>query len=299
MKKLLLLFSILFTLFVNGQTSVYHPFPESNATWNFHYSNYCFANGNGDDYYSITISGDTLINGQTYQKLTTPYIQSFSTGSCGFGSIGYKGAIRQDTSFRMVFFIPPSSSSEQLLYDFTMQIGDSVKGYTEETFGSTDIVQSIDSVLVDETYRKRWNINSGYNIHFIEGIGSTYGLIEFSPGCMTDFADWTLTCFQQNGQTLYPDTTPYCQLITSVHSIYKVFHNVKVFPNPSNGTFTVDFDPSIEEVRLTDLLGNIVLRQQTNNQTNFRIDNLESGTYILTVVDKESRTSNKKIVSCP
>ena len=74
MKKLLLLFSTMLTLFANGQTSVYHPFPDSNAVWNIHFQLYCFANGTGDENYSITISGDTLINSQTYHKLTTPYV---------------------------------------------------------------------------------------------------------------------------------------------------------------------------------------------------------------------------------
>lgn len=299
MKKILLLFSVLLVHFANGQTSVYHPFPDSNAVWNIHYQFYCFSNGTADEYYSITISGDTLINSQAYHKLTTPYVQSFSTGTCGGISTSYKGAIRQDTTNRKVFFVPPSSNTEQLLYDFTMQVGDTVRGYTAPITTQPDTVQSIDSVLVGSTYRKRWNINTCYNIHFIEGIGSTYGLMERSPGCITDQADYAITCFQQNGQTLYPNTTTNCQLITSVNSIDKILQQVNVFPNPSNGSFTVDYGQSIKEIQLTDLLGNIILQQQTNNLTKFSIGNLQSGTYILTLIDKDNRTTNRKIISCP
>ncbi len=299
MKKLLLLFSTLLAFFANGQTSVYHPFPESNAIWNIHYQFYCFFNGTSDENYSITISGDTLISSQTYHKLTTPYVQSFSTGTCGGISTGYKGAIRQDIINRKVYFVPPSSNTEQLLYDFTMQVGDTVRGYTEPITMQTDTVQSIDSVLVGNSYRKRWNINTCYNIHFIEGIGSTYGLTERSPGCITDLADYSITCFQQNGQTLYPNTTTNCQLITSVNSKDEISLQVNVYPNPSNGLFTVDLDQLIKEIQLTDLLGNIILQQRTNNQTKFNIENLKSGTYILTLIDKDNRTTNRKIISCP
>ena len=300
MKKLLLLNLILLTLFAKGQTSAYHSFPDSNAVWNFHFQHYCFFNGTGDEYYSITFSSDTLINSQTYHKLTTPFVQSFSTGTCGGIPTGYKGAIRQDTANKKVFYIPPTDTTEQLLYDFTMQVGDTVRGYIETFAFTTDIVQSIDSVLIGSTYRKRWNINNCYNIQFIEGIGSTYGLFERSPGCITDDAGYSLTCFQQNGQSLYPDTITNCQLITSVNSIDNFSNQIKIFPNPSSSSFTVDFDNAdIKEIKLTDLLGNTIFQQQTNKQSQIKIDRLQIGTYILTIIDRKNRTTNRKIISCP
>lgn len=72
-----------------------------------------------------------------------------------------------------------------------------------------------------------------------------------------------------------------------------------VYPNPSNGSFTVDFDQSIKEIWLTDLLGNIIFKRQTNYQTQFKIDNLSSGSYILTAINRDGRTINKKVISCP
>ena len=300
MKILLLLNMTLLALFANGQTSVYHSFPDRNTVWNFHFQLYCFANGTGDKYYLITFSGDTLINSQTYHKLTTPFVQSFSSGTCGGIPTGYKGAIRQDTAGKKVFYISPTDTTEQLLYDFTMQVGDTVRGYIESFAFPPDIVQSIDSVLVGSTYRKRWNINNCYNIQFIEGIGSTYGLFERSPGCITDHEDYSLTCFHQNGQTLYPDTTTNCQLITSINSIDNYSNQFKVFPNPSNGSFTIDFDNAdIKEIKLTDLLGKIILQQMTNMQTQIKIDNLQGRTYILNIIDRENRTINRKIINCP
>jgi len=161
----------------------------------------CFPiGGTIDSYYSVTISGDTLISSQIYHKLSTPFVQSIITGTCTpYVNSGYDGAIRQDTANRTVFYVPPSDSLEQLLYDFNMQMGDTVKGFLESFASPADTVHSIDSVLVGTNYRKRWNINPWYNIYLIEGIGSTYGLIVPSPGFIVDFADYTLTCFTQNG----------------------------------------------------------------------------------------------------
>lgn len=299
MKNLLLLIATILTLSTNAQTSIYHPFPDSNAIWNLYFTG-C-QTGNDNESYSILIVGDTLISGHTYHKLSTPFVQVTLDGFCSQTHFaGYKGAIRQDTLMKKVFFIPPDSSSEHLLYDFTMQVGDTVKGYLESYSWSADTVISIDSILVGNIYHKRWYIDNGYNIYIIEGVGSTYGLIEFSPGGMVDFPDYSITCFKQNGQSLYPDTTTNCQLITSINCNDPISNQVKVFPNPSNGLFTVDFDQpfNIKEVRVTDLLGNIVFQQQTNNQQKTYIDNLSRGSFILTVIDKDCTTRNIKIISC-
>lgn len=308
MKNLLLLYSTLWTLYLHGQTSVYNPFPDTAAIWNISSSQGCggFGFDTWGHSYSITISGDTIISSTNYHKLNVPIEVIFSNGGCdtsGTWTIPghFVGSIRQDTSNKKVFFIPPTDTIEQLLYDFNMAIGDTVKGYIERYISpaNRDRVQSIDSVLVGNSYRKRWKINSWYNIYFIEGIGSTYGLVNPSPGNGTDGPIFDISCFHQNGQTLYPNTTTNCEIITFVNSIDKFLNEIKIYPNPSKGSFTADFNQSVKKIWLTDLLGNIIFNHETNNQTKLKIDNLSSGTYILTAVDKDGRTTNKKIISCP
>lgn len=214
---------------------------------------------------------------------------------------GYQGAIRQDTVNRTVFIIPPTTITEQLLYDFTMEVGDTVRGYIETNTNPKDVVESIDSVIVGNNYHKRWNINPNYFISIIEGIGSTYGLIEYSPGGVVDWADIDITCFQQNGVLLYPDTATNCRLITSIHPGEMNNDNFTICPNPSHGSFTVEFDKlmNIEEIRLTDLFGRLILKQQPGKLKKIEIGNLQDQTYILTIIDKESNATNKKIVNCP
>lgn len=241
-----------------------------------------------EENYSIIISGDTVINGLVYQKLT------------GVNPVWYKCAIRQDTLIRKVFIIPPAAITEELLYDFTMQVGDTVQGYIENYNNQKDIVLTIDSVMVGNNYRKRWKINSGYNIYFIEGIGSTYGLVEHSPGTIVDAPDFSISCFRQNGNTVYPDTTTSCELITSVKPIEIQNDQLVIYPNPAHGSFTIEYDKSmnIKEIRLTDLPGKIIFRQQTGDQTKFQIANLPNGIYILTIIDEANHPTNKKVICC-
>jgi len=295
----MILLAMVLALSATAQQSVYHPFPDSNAIWNMHYTMYCFGGGIGDDYYSITFRGDTVINGTSYHRLTTPFIQSNTTGNCGGVNLGYRGAIRQDVAGRKVYFVPPAAASEQLLYDFNLQVGDTVKGYLESWATPKDIVQAIDSVLVGTSYHKRWKINSCYNIWLIEGIGSTYGLTELSPGCITDLADYSIVCFRQNGSTLYPDTTTPCELITSVPTHDQNSFQVSVYPNPSNGVFTITFaDPvNVREIRLADLTGHLILDQMITSQSRITIGNLGRGTYLLQVIGQNSRIITRKIIN--
>jgi hypothetical protein len=118
---------------------------------------------------------------------------------------------------------------------------------------------------------------------------------------MVDAADFSISCFRQNNNTIYPDTITNCGLITSAKPIEIQNDQLRIYPNPSNGSFTIEFDKSlnIKEIRLTDLLGKIVFQQQTDNRTKIEITNLRNEIYILTIIDKDNLLINKKIISCP
>lgn len=292
MKKLLLLILVTFSWPMKAQTSVYHPFPDSNAVWNYQYILNC-SMGYAEEYYSLTILGDTTISAQSYHKLFIPHVQSFSSGTCEFHSIGYKGAFREDTLNRKVFFIPPFQSSEQLLYDFSLQVGDTIQGYLDY-FGLPSTIQIIDSILIGSTFRKRW-ILSCYGIQIIEGIGNTYGLIEYLPGCATDFPDYTLTCFSQNEETLYPDIASNCELISNIKGVSDKIFISTLFPNPFNSTatLTLNSDFGIAELKIFNALGKEVGRQNINSfSTTINREGLSNGIYFYQVA-----TNNRQLTS--
>jgi hypothetical protein len=290
MKYFLIFLCQLFSVCLCGQSTTYHPFPEGNATWNYRYYQDSWAMP-PNDYtlinYSITFSGDTLINNLKYNKLTTPFV-AFRKG--------YRGAIRQDVAARKVFIMPPTKRVEELLYDFNLQIGDSVKGYIYYH----DIVEDIDSVLVGNSFRKRWRINSAYNVDIIEGIGSTYGLLEESPTFCTDCPDFQLTCYSENNQTLYPDSQTNCEIINSVKPIDKNSDEIKICSNSQNGSITIEFEnTNLLEIKLIDIFANVVFQQSTRHQKSITIDHLQAGIYILIGKSSNNKLITKKIVSCP
>src|SRR2546423_12671923 len=109
-----------------AQTNVYHPFPDSNAIWN---EGSVSNAGCGPftpllEWYSYLLTGDTLIKGVQYHKLMTPFIASNCASNM---PTGYRGGIRQEIQNKKVFFVQPNDSVDYLLYDFNLQVGDTLR----------------------------------------------------------------------------------------------------------------------------------------------------------------------------
>ncbi len=303
MKKLICIAAVLLTVLASAQDRSYLAFPESDAWWNFERSQgMCFMGGFSTERYSITFGGDTVIGNFTYRSLRIPYVEFSGSGGCTQSIFpGYAGAIRQDTGLRKVFIVPPGSNGEVLLYDFTLEAGDTVRGYLQREIDTPDTVISIDSVLVGDQFHKRWLINSCYEIYLIEGIGSTYGLIESSPGCMTDWASYSLDCYSQQGEVQYPDPLTGCPLLTTVSKPVTASPAFRICPNPASGSFTVEFSEpfSFRELRITDMAGTAVCTTMIGNQPYSFTGKLPAGLYILTLKDDKNRAFHQKLIVNP
>ena len=309
MKKFLLALIICCnSITVHAQTSVYHPFPDSSASWNFTHSNICWGVLSTDQtsmQVSYYIGMDTIINSSIYHSLYLPIYNIYAGPNCwppGNYTLpgGYMGAFRNDHANKKVYIVPEADSIEQLLYDFNMQVGDTLFGYLSvcSPFSMCDTVISIDSVLVGNAYRKRWHINSGYHVYFIEGMGSTYGLLKFVPTNMTDLDDINLDCFSQNSQPLYPDTLGTCPLLTSVTTLSSTEIIVNVHPNPSTGNVKVEMNSTnkIERWVLHNLNGQMERTDIVKDKNQFEINGIPSGFYILTFILEDGRKVIRKIV---
>lgn len=304
MKKLLVFIFVLFVITTYSQTSQYHPFPDSAAIWNIESYQSCGLFFDIWNYsYSIIISGDTVLNGKSYHKLNVPLTVVTSNGSCNSSGtwtiLGhYAGCIRQDTSIKKVFFIFPSDSVELLLYDFNLVVGDTVKGLIG--IYSADVVQSIDSILIGGDYRKRWVINPCYGIYLIEGIGSTYGLIESSPGCLSEGNNYTISCFKQNNFTLYPDNTTNCDIINSTKNDPPKIFLVTISPNPFHTSTLIEVSAEFEytDLKIYNNLGILVYEEEISKKKSFLLNrnHFQAGVYFLQLIGRNGQTSNKQFV---
>lgn len=235
---------ILIFFAAKAQTNVYHPFPDSSANWNFTVQNVCWGvvgNSLYQHQMSFVFGPDTVINQTAYHSLYIPAYIVNAGPHCYNPPAGnyilpgkYAGAIRNDHAARKTYIIPEQTSVEQLLYDFNWQVGDTITGYLDHPFSVfEDTVISVDSVLVGSTYRKRWYIDPWYQVYLIEGIGSTYGILNPLPAGLTDHDGYILDCFSQNNVPLYPSGTTGCQVLTHVNEVTTEPGDLTVYPNPT------------------------------------------------------------------
>ena len=258
MKKGLL--GIIFCVSVSayGQTSIYHPFPDSGAVWNVHLYSVCFFSVY-EKYYSYTISADTTINGNNYHMLWVPAI--VWTGCSGnFITPGYSpGYFRQDISNRKIYFVSLGDTAQQLLYDFNLLVGDTITGYLAPCTPEVVTVINIDSIFIDGNYRKRWktSTNPSWNDNYIiEGIGSQFGLLDFICSGVESPATH-LVCYKEQNNILYhPDTSFTCEVITSLQEYHKNLSSIILFPNPATSELKIESGKlQIELVEIYDVVG--------------------------------------------
>jgi len=219
MKKSILFLLLVAVISVGAQK--YVPFPTDNAQWNVHYkvSEELIIESNILNY---TLQGDSIINGKLYKKL---YLK---TGTSALPVMKLKGAIREEN--KQIYLIDFADwgymsqarplatgmkncmkqvtqyngyGTEYLLYDFNKnQVGDTLYNYQ---YGFGKII-AIDSVLVQNSYRKRYKINHYKDEYVIEGIGSVnqglFGALTPIPACMTNF-EWMFVSFSQNNECIY------------------------------------------------------------------------------------------------
>jgi len=241
MKNFVFILLFLVAVSAQSQTSIYHPFPDSNAVWNgqFNMGLLCSYGEN----YSYIIGGDTIIEINNYHKLFIPYVMRYGDTLCALiHTTGYVGCYRNDHINKKVFYINPNDSVENLLYDFSLQVGGVTPAFSRwGCIVLSDTITTIDSAFIGTNYRKVWVVGTPpFTYSIIEGIGYSSGLLDGCGGYL-DGPSSQLECFQQNDITLFPDSSSSCSIITIVAEEYtKEKLNFKIYPNPTTGGITVE-----------------------------------------------------------
>lgn len=285
----------------SAQTSVYHPFPDSNAVWGMGsgciFDMICGTGAYTRDFYN----GDTLFAGQEYKVISEQYMIISGSSDCCNPDFGEGMCyLREDTIQRMVYIRPLGMDSDIVLYDFTLGVGDTLKGYFADydfCGMENETVHSIDSILIGSTFRKRINFGSVdeyTDFSFIEGIGSTNGL----KACFYGFGEMgiSLNCFSVNGELLYvspdaPDTMP-CEELPVSNSDYVVFNaELTVTPNPSTGLFHLG--QAAQQISVYNVQGILLFR---THGTEVDLSAYPPGVYTAVVETKKGRRVERLVV---
>jgi len=276
--------------------------------------------------------GDTVINSKDYIKVywqdeSSPYEFDINKAS-------YFCALRNDTAAKRVYGVykeatevvyvyrsgnttkyNSTDTSEFLLYDFSLKVGDSVwaaaffeydSPYKIMMYQYTSVLNS-DSIIIlnDSSYRKKifMKIILPYepdNQYWIEGIGSSNGI--FTPATNlrlgTELPIRRLLCFAVNDEILikfpeydYDSIPDDCYSIGDISNIheYGVDFNIKLYPNPVENIVTLEMLSTDiifpYTITILDLLGKELQTVVTKDkQTNIDLTNLNKGLYIIKIL---------------
>ena len=304
MKKITLIFTFLISVTVSfSQIDVYHPLPDSNAVWVE--SNYQLQ---GDlcwkyDDYNMYISGDTIIGIYTYHKL---YKNGHVYEHCPppnnpfppydyYGQ--YWGAFRQDSANKKVYLFDDWNQQDTLAYNFDLNVGDQLPlTFLNE---SGIVVDSIDSVLVDNHFNKRFWISDYpyWNVYgfIIEGIGNSFGV--FAPITAYFECGSSFFCLQVNNETIYNINPSYpCTVINGIEK--KIIPNqISISPNPFSIFTTLSVNENLKNAMLTvyNSLGREVKSIKNISGTKIKLqrDNMPIGVYLIRLTQE-----NKVIINC-
>jgi hypothetical protein len=308
MKKILLLILFIFVLNA-GYSQLYQPFPANDGDWRQISQQFFLPEVERWDY-EYSISGDSTINGINYHKIfhaglyemrhyTSASTYTYSSGPGVPSSKGYVGAYREDGQ-KHIYFCPADSSSEQLLYDFNLAVGDTLPDAYNQAY-VVNTVFSIDSVMIGTQYHRRYNISETSSpnmvyVSLIEGIGSTFGLLE----TMVPVFEHTdvLMCHTRAGATLFTDgSSGSCALPSAMAISESNRQNTLIaFPNPSGGLIHLK-QKQAGELYIENLLGDELFHVNVSSETKaVDLSQLPKGIYILKIRTGKQITRVQKII---
>ncbi len=284
-------------------STLYNAFPESNATWyQYYYPENYWEPGNAPESMIFgLLDQDTLINGLQYNKLFR-----FYTDPPDPSSAICIGAIREDDNKKVYyrgehpFSYPVSDTGEILLYDFSVNAGDTIH---DGLFTTNEylVVSKIDTILIGGELRKRILFEDYSSIAWIGGIGNERGLLFYSGELQINGLWGDLTCFYQDGTEIYHNSNYVNCSENMPNHINPAIENsgIRIFPNPSNSGYVdiKSFHP-MKSIDLINTSGEVIMSFLNFQGKNHRVHTgkLNPGFYILRMRDLHNEIHNEKLL---
>jgi hypothetical protein len=282
MKTKLLFTLLLLTLFVkNSHAQAYIPMLDS--SWIIRTSSW------GGSYDRIINPGiDVVIGSYTYKKFIDPMTNA-------------EVLLREDISTKKVY--RRIGSNDQILYDFSLQLSNSIT----LSNGSTYTVTAITTVNVIGGTRRRISLSNGFfSETWIEGVGNRTHPLKPSFEMPSD-PSVTVYCSEQNGVNVYNfgiangQTTPSdCSLLLGLEEIEFADSKINFLPNPFTDKLTISSEINYENstLKLFNSIGQLVKEMNNLNGQTIIIErgNLKSGIYFAQIIQNNEVLIVNKII---
>jgi hypothetical protein len=196
--------------------------------------------GPDDDLYGartniFQLDQDTIINNQEYTTLT------YYSSKKSINEKWYVGALRFTDDKKVYIYY---DNTEYLLYDFDVQVGDTLEifggiTYYKERKTLKHVITEIDTLdnnrlkITSEAFLAYdYNYEEPWTIIWIEGIGSTDGVVHCDPTLMVGNMSNILLCAYQNEEHIYTTIYPYYEVLGCVYNEGDIITTIEEVETP-------------------------------------------------------------------
>ncbi len=250
------------------------------------------------------INGDTLVNNLIYKKIFMKgqgYLSSINSpgGSCSgtYSYIDTHPAFLLRSLDKKMYIFMPYDTSEYLLYDFDLEIGDTLA--PTRHYNLNDIyVTGIDSIATPNGYLRKFELSNNSSAKYLlEGIGNSNGFIE--PYYMILGCGFNLDCYSLNDSSYYPSGGIQCELSIGIAELNQL-EQIYVFPNPSSGLTSVQINSPLKNATLAiyNSVGKLIheFNWEEGNSLSFETDNFANGIYFLNILQENKLLAKGKLI---
>ena len=283
MKKLILVIAIVFFA-----SNSYSQYLIDGLKWNN-------TTGGTDDWgvnlhrnFTYKVEGDTTIGGVDYKLVKKNYPdinQEWTTAFC----------LREDSrKWYIIGAYEPYISDEVLLYDFSLETGDSIYNAWAQNYAS--VIEHGDTVLENGQTRKYLilgedNLPPTMNDMWIEGLGSASCHVELPCFYLNIIDACAISlCASNNNELLFtsfPNLNCYDSggnFITSLNKIEQEDNSITLYPNPASKEVNISSESIINSIEVFNSFGQRIYQEKTKlKEKTIDISSFSKGVYIIGV----------------
>ena len=279
----------------------YIPFPDSNAIWVIR-----FIGEHGEDEGGVQtfIQKDTMINGVNYKKMVETSDSNLITPA-PFHESWY--AIRNDTASRKVYIydeIHGGGGQEWLLYDFSVQVGDTISDSALFVYQEA-LITDIDTIMIDTNEHLVFYAKSkgGTDLMpYIEGVGGTAGLI-YRPWFFEGGTQLVCQMLGEDRQPYYTAPGEICKLYhyTGIEENAGKDAGAFIYPHPVNAGSILELSRKgdlIDNLLIYDNMGRLICQRENNNNNQVLIGSLihHPGIYFYRLTTRKGNVHTGKFI---
>ena len=244
--------------------------------------------------YYIHLKGDTIIDSKQYTKVWNNNDLSLTD------DMELYGLIREENQKTYIRYNYNGLSGENLLYDFSLNIGDSVLLYQIDTiYFYWFTVTNVDSIEINNKMHKRIILSGNFytDITWVEKIGCLDIGLFYSPMIFLCGVREDLLCYYYNNSCLY--TNPnfnYCTV--GLDNPLKTESKTIIYPNPVKDYLNIESKEIISKIEVLDIEGRLLIRKEDINNINYttNLNSLSKGVYILKIKYKNQKIASYKLL---